>query len=423
MVKAVLAPKSIENWFIKRVEQGYDEGLVEEVLTPVGTDILRVCLCMDGAILGASSHDSVLAGLKQLFNGWGVSVQIEISSFTFVGTADPAQEAAMMQLLNEASLFYFCGIYEMTDALRHALTVSPLVQHLRTRIQYNQMSFFGVSKQAVACAAYPCGEALFAYAFQAQQDDLRGSVSGDTAFELCYREAYQKDVPATEKPMMGTQHITVLLYHLIEDKKLIPQDIKLRIQDGAFEDLHARGKSLQAERDAYDMWIRWFKLRVHEELEAVRDAKDLPTEVEVFGGVAEAEEGSQQAAAETMATQLKEAQQEARQEALQALQLPYAHGSHASFEARMGPMRSKPLPGMSCRPHKRATAIKFIFQDTTISSYFKISCHRPSGYLVISARPQLSRGVYTQFASTTTERDQQSQLRPQATICIFPCSR
>ena len=106
MVKAVLAPKSIEDWFIRRVGQGYDEGLVEEVLTPVGTDILRVCLCMDGRS-GASSHVSVLAGLKKLFDGWGVSVQIEISSFTFVCT-DPAHEAAMMQLLNEANLFYFC---------------------------------------------------------------------------------------------------------------------------------------------------------------------------------------------------------------------------------------------------------------------------------------------------------------------------
>ena len=32
----------------------------------------------------------------------------------------------------------------MNDGLRHALTFSPLVHHLRTRIQYNLMSFFGV---------------------------------------------------------------------------------------------------------------------------------------------------------------------------------------------------------------------------------------------------------------------------------------
>jgi hypothetical protein len=162
-----------------------------------------------------------------------------------------------------------------------------------------------VEKQAEDCAAYPCAEALYAYVCEAQREDFRGSVSGDTAFELCYREAYLKDVPATENPMMGTQHITVLLYHLMEDKKLIPPDIKLRIQDGALQDLHDRGKSLEAARDEYDMWIRWIKLRVHEELEAVRDAKDLPTELEVFGGVAEAEEESHQAAAETVATQLR----------------------------------------------------------------------------------------------------------------------
>ena len=127
MVKAVLAPKSIEDQFIKRVWQGHDAGLVKEVLTPVGTDMLRVCLCMDGRS-GAPTHESVHAGLKQLFEWWGVRVQIEISSFTFVCTTDPAHEAAMMQRLNEANLVYVCGIWEMSEVPRHALRVSPLVE-------------------------------------------------------------------------------------------------------------------------------------------------------------------------------------------------------------------------------------------------------------------------------------------------------
>ena len=142
MVKAFLAPKSIEDQFIKRVWQGHDAGLVKKVLTPVGTDILHVCLCMDGQP-GVSNCASVCVGLQQLFKLWGVSVQIEISPFTFC-TADPAQEAAMMQLLNEANLFYFCGIWQMSEVLRHALTVSPLVHHLRARIPYDLMPFFGV---------------------------------------------------------------------------------------------------------------------------------------------------------------------------------------------------------------------------------------------------------------------------------------
>ena len=64
---------------------------------------------MDGRS-GSSNHDSVYDGLKKLFEWWGVRVEIEISSFTFVCSADPAQEAAMMQRLNEGNLFYFCGI-------------------------------------------------------------------------------------------------------------------------------------------------------------------------------------------------------------------------------------------------------------------------------------------------------------------------
>ena len=81
MVKAVLAPKSIEVQFVGRVLQGHDDGLVKEVLKPVGTDVLRVCLCMDGRS-GMSSESSVYGGLQSLFEAWGLSVQIEISCRT-----------------------------------------------------------------------------------------------------------------------------------------------------------------------------------------------------------------------------------------------------------------------------------------------------------------------------------------------------
>ena len=153
MVKAVLAPKSIEDQFIRRVWQGHDKGLVNKVLTPVGTDILRVCLCMDGRS-GASNHNSVYAGLKQLFEWWGEHVQIEINLFTFLCAAGSLQEAEMLQLLNEANLFYFCGIQEMSEGLRRPFKFrSPLVERLRARIQYDQMSFFGVCGGAMMAGA------------------------------------------------------------------------------------------------------------------------------------------------------------------------------------------------------------------------------------------------------------------------------
>ena len=59
----------------------------------------------------------------------------------------------MIHRLTEANLFYFCGIWEMSEVLRHALRVSPLVEHLRARIQYNQMSFFGVCGGAMMAGA------------------------------------------------------------------------------------------------------------------------------------------------------------------------------------------------------------------------------------------------------------------------------
>ena len=67
----------------------------------------------------------------------------------------------MMQRLNNSRLFYFCGVWAMSDDLRRALTHSPLVKHLRDRIQYNQMAFFGVCGGAMlAGATTPYGPGL-----------------------------------------------------------------------------------------------------------------------------------------------------------------------------------------------------------------------------------------------------------------------
>ena len=77
-------------------------------------------------------HASIRAGLTKLFDSWEMPhVQIEINTFTFVCTPGTVPEAAMMQLLDNSNLFYFCGIWEMTELLRQALTASPLVEHLR----------------------------------------------------------------------------------------------------------------------------------------------------------------------------------------------------------------------------------------------------------------------------------------------------
>ena len=59
--------------------------------------------------------------------------------------------------------------------------------------------------------------------------------------------------------------------------------------------------------DTSDMWTRWIKQRVHGELDAVRNAMDLPEELESFGGVVEGEEKSLTVEAEAAAQQLQEA--------------------------------------------------------------------------------------------------------------------
>ena len=48
MVRAVLAPKSIEDQFIKRVRDGNDHCLVDQVMVPTRGPAMRACLCEDG---------------------------------------------------------------------------------------------------------------------------------------------------------------------------------------------------------------------------------------------------------------------------------------------------------------------------------------------------------------------------------------
>jgi hypothetical protein len=76
---------------------------------------------------------------------------------------------------------------------------------------------------------------------------------------------------------------------LIEDNQL-PNDLVSAIQEGAQEELAARHKTLQTDKDQEEMWVRWIKQRIHGELDSMRTALDLPEELDVFSSFQEGEQ-------------------------------------------------------------------------------------------------------------------------------------
>ena len=105
------------------------------------------------------------------------------------------------------------------------------------------------------------------HASNMQRDEVRGAVSGDTAFDFCYRIMYLKNLPNTDSPSMGSQDIANFILWLIEEDRL-PRELVLHIQEGAEEELTTRNKTLQTEKDHEEMWVRWIKQRIHGELDS-----------------------------------------------------------------------------------------------------------------------------------------------------------
>ena len=79
------------------------------------------------------------------------------------------------------------------------------------------------------------------------------------------------------------------------------------IQEGAEEELTARGKTIQTDKDKDEMWVRWIKQKIHGELDSLRTALDLPEELEVFSSMQEGEEKSYSAEVQREAQKLQAA--------------------------------------------------------------------------------------------------------------------
>ena len=126
-----------------------------------------------------------------------------------------------------------------------------------------------------------CAAALMRYAVDQQGFDLRGAVTGDTAWELCCRLLSQ---PADAKSL-GTRELAQLLVYWLEERQL-PTEMGPAIYQGMLEELHERGKRVETLDDEQAMKSRWVKQLIHGELDLAREAwlgsaKDAPVDLEL----------------------------------------------------------------------------------------------------------------------------------------------
>ena len=90
---------------------------------------------------------------------------------------------------------------------------------------------------------YPCAVALMRYATDQQGLELRGAVTGDTAWELCCRLLSQPDNARS----LGTSTLAQLIVYWLgpnqDQKTQLPSEMRLAIYKGMQEE---RGKSVES---------------------------------------------------------------------------------------------------------------------------------------------------------------------------------
>ena len=152
----------------------------------------------------------------------------------------------------------------------------------------------------------PCAQAVMQYVEGQQGEELRGSVTGDTAWELCCRNL------AREEPVhtLGTREVAQLIVYWL-DEKALPWSMRDTIYKGMQEDLEKRGKTVQTEADENAMKSRWVRQRVHGELDATREAyigrsQDTAVDLDVDFDMPEAQQVSLTAESEQEAARLLE---------------------------------------------------------------------------------------------------------------------
>ena len=190
------------------------------------------------------------------------------------------------------------------------LAMDELVQRaydvdLNGEVHVSQEVFATWFEGGAACAArWPCAAAIHRYAVDQQGHDFRGSVSSDTAWEMCCRLMSLRP----EQNKLGTRDLAQLLVYWLEEEK-VPARMREGIYDGMVADLRSREKRVETWEDEQLMKCRWVRQAVHAELDSMRNdcasrGVELPVDFEVDGDIAAREQGPANAEALEQATAL-----------------------------------------------------------------------------------------------------------------------
>ena len=147
------------------------------------------------------------------------------------------------------------------------------------------------------------------YAIDQQGLELRGAVTGDTAWELCCRLLSQPDNARS----LGTSTLAQLIVYWLgpdtDGSIQLPAEMRQAIYKGMQEDLIGRGKRVETASDEQAMQSRWVKQLIHRELDQVREAwlgsaVDMPVDLDVDFEMQEPEHASMVAESEKEAAKL-----------------------------------------------------------------------------------------------------------------------
>ena len=161
-----------------------------------------------------------------------------------------------------------------------------------------------VGSAAASAPPCPCAAIIGRYAMDHQGVDIRGGVTGETAWELCARLLSMQ----SDHCKLGTREIAQLVVYWLEEGH-VPSQMGEALYHGMVADLRERDKRVESAEDEQLMKCRWVRQIIHGELDSVRErlggrGEELPIDLEVEGELLQGEQLPANAEAELEATAL-----------------------------------------------------------------------------------------------------------------------
>ena len=153
MVCALLLSKAPEEQFVKRIEQGLDQGELREMFEPAlrrNTNV-KIAICQDGRHWELEKYAwKFKLYLEALFRFWRYKNH-------FVDTYDFSFEHGdvndMFRLLVDVDVFIMGGVHNVSQRWKERTSQGqeawPLVKELQARVQYNVLMYIGICGGAI----------------------------------------------------------------------------------------------------------------------------------------------------------------------------------------------------------------------------------------------------------------------------------